>query len=874
MRNRFWRVMPMALTMLSLMAACKEKPGEPVKEPVAEKPAAVAEVPAGEPEEPPTLDAVVAPAPEPPPPTLAGIWAAAAPYVPADWIALSVAGEGFTRVILEDIATFFVLPQAQAAYAREIRARVEAAWKGLGVPMGNDRVVFGVNGQTHPFILIDNPVPPADIMPVTKVGTEEDRVWQFMAPYPIFLVEVEGFGQAMFFNLEHATLYGRWLEARKEAGEQPPAPSPLPEGLSPECAVAGQMRFVSEKVIADTVALVGAAPATVSFTVCGDVTRVAARGDADLVAGLKNVLDERLADARTGLKEAAASPEYDWPPLQFLLLSTVPWLDALLVRLAPEGSPEAGQLAWEFCFGRDHWLVTSLLAAMPLIPGLLWQIEQDPDFLQGFQAPPPPREQPAYTLEELALPEPPTAPDDVPGLPEKPLPAVERLLPHLPSNTLFVVAARPAFAGALAELTLSSPIAFGDGQEESIRKAQADFLERELGLRTDAVDGVFLFVGGTDVVGMALAGDLSLLDGPTLRPTEIGGRPAQLLGGLGEIVFLPTPDLGILVFFSKRQARQYIQTVIDEKRVLDSPRRERVAALPFEGRDMATVVLTDHPMTALGWTSVTSAPLPDAFYLTLTGRRMELHVTGNGETLDAFEGKLAELRGLLEGAVRTAPGSEPGSFPGMFNSNGAYAGEMLAALSMVKRHERSLSMELEHNPPHLLTMARLGLSSVLVVPALLKYERKARSYEAIEGLQSLYVKASLHFVEPRVDEAGNRLPCDFPPSVSPTPAPNCCANQGGPDTDEDGRCDPAPENWAADTWKALDFRLDEPHHFVYEFKNLGPTDDGIEFEISAYGDLDCDGEMSTFRRWGIGKVEEGNCFVESKAALFSQNETE
>jgi hypothetical protein len=43
----------------------------------------------------------------------------------------------------------------------------------------------------------------------------------------------------------------------------------------------------------------------------------------------------------------------------------------------------------------------------------------------------------------------------------------------------------------------------------------------------------------------------------------------------------------------------------------------------------------------------------------------------------------------------------------------------------------------------------------------------------------------------------------------------------------------------------LQFSVDDPHYYSYAYKV-----DGKKFTVSAYGDLDCDGEYSTFEMSG------------------------
>ena len=175
-------------------------------------------------------------------------------------------------------------------------------------------------------------------------------------------------------------------------------------------------------------------------------------------------------------------------------------------------------------------------------------------------------------------------------------------------------------------------------------------------------------------------------------------------------------------------------------------------------------------------------------------------------------------------------------------------------------------------------VAALSSMSVIAVPAFVKYMRKAKTAEAIDLLDKIYKGAADYYATPRVNAAKvERMACQFPAPQPPTPAAGtCCAAFGGPDADGNGRCDPNPDNWASATWSALRFQIPEEHHFVYSFDTNGKTGTDAVFTASAFADLDCDGIMSTFQRYGKGDplAYRGECSVISAAALFTSNETE
>lgn len=171
----------------------------------------------------------------------------------------------------------------------------------------------------------------------------------------------------------------------------------------------------------------------------------------------------------------------------------------------------------------------------------------------------------------------------------------------------------------------------------------------------------------------------------------------------------------------------------------------------------------------------------------------------------------------------------------------------------------------------------LGIAAVITIPAFIKYQRKAKTVEAIDMLDKIYRGAVDYYSTPRVGYDGGKIECQFPADQVPTPsAGTCCADLGGPDRNGDGRCDVDADAWSTATWSALRFQMNDEHYFVYSFDSNGMTGPDAQFTVSAYADLDCDGIMSTFQRFGRADPRSmyGECSVASMAALFTQNETE
>lgn len=117
-----------------------------------------------------------------------------------------------------------------------------------------------------------------------------------------------------------------------------------------------------------------------------------------------------------------------------------------------------------------------------------------------------------------------------------------------------------------------------------------------------------------------------------------------------------------------------------------------------------------------------------------------------------------------------------------------------------------------------------------------KYMAKSKASEAQLNLRKLLNGARAYYLNtpsPGIEPIPNQLPG---PKAGPTPPLGECCNSGG-------KCAPSAEQWTDPVWIALMFSVDNPHYYSYEFT----TDDKRQsFTARAIGDLDCDGQYSTF----------------------------
>lgn len=121
----------------------------------------------------------------------------------------------------------------------------------------------------------------------------------------------------------------------------------------------------------------------------------------------------------------------------------------------------------------------------------------------------------------------------------------------------------------------------------------------------------------------------------------------------------------------------------------------------------------------------------------------------------------------------------------------------------------------------LLVAGGVGIVAAVAVPAFMDYMKKSKASEAELQLAKIKSNAKVAYL---TDAA-------FPTaSASPTPAVACCAHA------PDRKCPASAAAWATSAWQALDFQIDEPHYFRYQYEST-PT----RFTARATGDLDCDG---------------------------------
>jgi len=147
----------------------------------------------------------------------------------------------------------------------------------------------------------------------------------------------------------------------------------------------------------------------------------------------------------------------------------------------------------------------------------------------------------------------------------------------------------------------------------------------------------------------------------------------------------------------------------------------------------------------------------------------------------------------------------------------------------------------------MIVVAIIGILAAIAIPSFMRYIAKAKTAEARGELEKIYVGARAYYLDPKHSAADEiePIPPQFPDSEPMTPAVNCCATGG--------RCAPEKSLWETPTWEALQFEMADPHYYRYRFQSEGVAQDAT-FVAYAHGDLDCDGELSTFSIYGIANT--------------------
>jgi prepilin-type N-terminal cleavage/methylation domain-containing protein len=132
----------------------------------------------------------------------------------------------------------------------------------------------------------------------------------------------------------------------------------------------------------------------------------------------------------------------------------------------------------------------------------------------------------------------------------------------------------------------------------------------------------------------------------------------------------------------------------------------------------------------------------------------------------------------------------------------------------------------------MIVVAIIGILAAVAIPAFMDYMKRSKKTEASLQLNKLGKNAKRIYAETAAYPTGTAAQLPTKPGAG-----GCCGGTGGTN-----KCAAVPTSFAADSvWKQLDFQIDEPSLFYYNYTGTTTT-----FTGKATGDLDCDGIEITF----------------------------
>ena len=449
------------------------------------------------------------------------------------------------------------------------------------------------------------------------------------------------------------------------------------------------------------------------------------------------------------------------------------------------------------------------------------------------------------------------------------LASARKYLPH-DSFVLLALDLKAAAQLSLSLLPLGS-IVSGDAQARLMADLTA-FVTERVGFNPLAITGAVVAISLSGGAAVLLRGDVEPKATALFVPEQVDSVTVYNLQD-PPITVLPLPGFGLALFDSGNQAAVFASGLSAKpaEPSADAPVESLVKTLlAQQGAWFALAVTVKGTPLIAQWDPGIGFPAPDAFSLHATGGKLMARLDGTPECVDGIMAQVEKLKGEAIAAIAAAKAQLAQS--DLFTGMGIIVADNLASASfeafMPRRDGSTLRLEVDIRDYGFFALT--GIVAAIAVPSFIRYEHKAKTSEAIENLDKIYKGAAVYYSTPKVDEQGRKVPCQFPASIGATPAATCCGADGS------RTCQPSADAWNNPTWAALSFQVVDSHYFTYSFDSNGKTGPEAQFTATAYGDLDCDGILSTFQRSGTGdpNASVAECGLGPSSALFIDNEEE
>ena len=128
----------------------------------------------------------------------------------------------------------------------------------------------------------------------------------------------------------------------------------------------------------------------------------------------------------------------------------------------------------------------------------------------------------------------------------------------------------------------------------------------------------------------------------------------------------------------------------------------------------------------------------------------------------------------------------------------------------------------------MIVVAIIGILATVAIPAFMDYMKRSKKTEASLQLNKIGKNSKRSYAETSAYVTGTAAELPTKPGAG-----GCCGGTGGTN-----HCAAVPASFNADpVWKLIDFQIDEPSLFYYDYNGASTT----TFTAKATGDLDCDG---------------------------------